>query len=252
MDNVAKTRMRLRFARLEGAVDMSHLEQIRALRDIAAGSGLDCCPAKHGHSLVPKMSFGPALSAGYGSRCEYADLYLAQACKEEVAMAKLSAVRSEAFSLLSVKRVPVYFPSIEASVSAARYLIEAEFEKVFTQADVDAFLARESAPYTKPAPTGPGGTGEAGPGLTIDIRPLVMNAELDAAAGTLRLTLKVEPGRNVKPVEVLGVMAGPLPGDLPTGGNRLSGFPYGRELEIKKVVREELYWLDSKGRPEVI
>lgn len=228
MDNVSKTRMRLRFARLENAGNMSHLEQIKALRDIAAASGLDCCPAKHGKNLVPKMSFGPALSAGYGSRCEYADLYLAQACKEEVAMAKLAAVKSETFSLLSVKRVPVYFPSIEASVSAARYLIEAEFKGDLMQAGVDAFFARESAPYTKPAPAG-----EAGPGLTVDVRPLVMSAELDAAAGTLRLTLKVEPGRNVKPVEVLGVMAGREPG-------------------IKKVVREELYWLDSKGRLEVI
>lgn len=228
MDNVAKTRLRLRFARLEAAANMSHLEQIKALRDIAAASGLDCCPAKHGKNLVPKMSFGPALSAGCGSRCEYADLYLAQACREEVAMAKLAAVKTEAFSLLSVKRVPVFFPSIEASVSAARYLIEAEFREVLTQADVDAFLACESAPYTRPAPAG-----ETGPGPTIDVRPMVMSAELDPAAGTLRLTLKVEPGRNVKPAEVLGAMAGRAP-------------------EIKKVVREELYWLDSKGRLEVI
>lgn len=242
MENIARTRLRLRFARLEGAGNMSHLEQIKALRDIAAASGLDCCPAKHGKNPVPKMSFGPALPAGYGSRCEYADLYLAQACREEVAMARLSAVRSEAFSLLSVKRVPVFFPSIEASVGAARYLIEAEFKGVFTQADVDAFLARESAPYTKPAPApqppeargqSAAPAGGAGPGPTVDVRPLVMDAELDTAAGALRLTLKVEPGRHVKPVEVLGVMAG-------------------RELEIKKVVREELYWLDSKGRPEVI
>jgi len=242
MDNIAKTRMRLRFARLKAAGDMSHLEQIRALRDIAAASGLDCCPAKHGKNLVPKMSFGPALSAGYESRCEYADLYLAQACKEDVAMAKLAAVKSEAFSLLSVKRVPVFFPSIEASVSAARYLVEAEFEGALTQAAVDAFLARESAPYARPAPAPrpPGAdgqsaapAGEAGPGTTIDVRPPVMSAELDAAAGTLRLTLKTEPGKNVKPVEVLGVMAG-------------------RELKIKKAVREELYWLDSKGRLEVI
>ena len=256
-DNVAKTRMRLRFARLEGAGNMSHLDQIKALRGIAAASGLDCCPAKHGRNLVPKMSFGPALSAGYESRSEYADLYLAQACREEVARAKLAAVKPEAFSLLSVKRVPVYFPSIEASVSAVRYLIEAEFKGNFTQADVDAFLARASAPYVKPAPAPPfwslpgtagqnsrhlsasfspkraGPAGEAGPGVTIDVRPLVMSAELDAPAGIFRLTLKIEPGRNVKPVEVLGVMAG-------------------RELEIKKVTREELYWLDSKGRLEVI
>ncbi|OGS06456.1 MAG: hypothetical protein A2270_07155 [Elusimicrobia bacterium RIFOXYA12_FULL_51_18] len=225
MDNVPKSRMRLRFTRLKGAWNMSHLEQIRALRDMAAASGLDCCPARNGKNLVPKMSFGPALSAGYESLCEYADLYLAQTCKEEIVGAKLSAVKSGAFSLVSVKRVPVYFPSIEASVSAARYLIEADFKGNFTREAVDIFLARKSALYAKP--------GAAGPGATLDVRPVVMSAELDAAAGGLRLVLRVEPGKNVKPVEVLGVMAG-------------------GEMEIKRVVREELYWLDSKGGLEVI
>jgi len=233
MDNVPKMRMRLRFARLKGAEGMSHLEQIKALRDIAAASGLDCCPAKHGKNTVPKMSFGPALSAGYESRCEYADLYLAQDCKEEVVMTKVGGVSSGAFSLLSVKRVPVYFPSIEASVGAARYLIEAEFKGALAQAAVDAFFARESAPYTKPGPVGPDGKVGTEPGPTVDVRPLVMSADLDAAAGTLRLTLRLEPGKNAKPVDVLGVMAG-------------------RELEIKRVVREDLYWLDSKGGLEII
>ena len=97
-DNVAKCRMRLRFERLEGAAGMSHLDQIKALREMAAASGLDCMPVKHGRNLVPKMAFGPALSLGHGSRCEYADLYLAQSCKEDVVRAKLEAVRPEALS----------------------------------------------------------------------------------------------------------------------------------------------------------
>lgn len=224
-DNVAKSRMRLRFARLEGAVNMSHLEQIRIMRDMAAASGLDCMPARHGRNLVPKMAFGPALSQGYESRCEYADLYLAQACKEDVVRAKLEAVKPEAFALLSVKRVPVFFPSIEASVSAAGYLIEAEFKGEFSQGAVDAFFSRASAAYEK--------VKSSGAVETIDVRPLVRSAEFDAAAGTLRLTLKLEPGKNVKPEAALCVMAG-------------------RELKIKKVVREELYWLDSQGKLEVI
>lgn len=204
---------------------MSHLDQIKALRHMAAASGLDCMPAGHGRNLVPKMAFGPALPSGYESRCEYADLYLAQPCKEAVVRAKLEAVKPEAFALLSVKRVPVFFPSIEACVSAAGYLIEADFKGEFSQGAVDAFFARASAPYEK--------VKSSGAVETIDARPLVLGVELDADAGTLRLALKMEPGKNVKPEAALCVIAG-------------------RDLKIKKVVREELYWLDSQGRLEVI
>ena len=204
---------------------MSHLDQIRALRDIAAASGLDCMPAKHGRTQVPKMAFGPALSSGYESRCEYADLYLAQPCKEDVVKVKLAAVQSEALALLSVKRVPVFFPSIEACVSAAGYLIEADFKVGFSQDTVDAFFARGSVPYEK--------VKSSGAVEIIDVRPLVLSAELDAAAGTLRLALKMEPGKNVKPEAALNVIAG-------------------REIKINRVTREELYWLDSQGRLEVI
>ena len=216
--------MRLKFARLEGAATMSHLEQIKAFRSIAAASGLDCWPAKAG-SPVPKMAFGPALPGGYESRCEYADLYLAQSCKEDVVRAKLSAVKPEFFSLLSAKRVPVHFPSIEASVGAARYLIEADLKGEVTQESLDAFFARESAPYEK--------IGSTGVSETIDARPLVLSAELDAAAGSLALTLRILPGKNIKPEAALGVIAG-------------------KDVKIKRIVREELYWLDSKGGLEVI
>jgi len=225
MDNIAKTRMRLKFARLAGAANMSHLDQIKALRGMAAASGLDCMPSGQTRNFVPKMAFGPALSQGYESRCEYADLYLAQQCKEDVCRVKLEAVKSEAFGLLTVKRVPIFFPSIEASVSAAGYIIEADFKGEFSQAMLDAFLARTSVRYEKVKSTGDV--------ETIDMRPLILGAELDEGAGILRLTLKMEPGKNIKPEAALNVMAG-------------------REIKIKKVVREELYWLDSKGKLEVI
>ncbi|MFA6433470.1 MAG: TIGR03936 family radical SAM-associated protein [Elusimicrobiales bacterium] len=225
-ENVAKCRMRLRFARLEGAAGFSHLEQIRALRELAAGSGLDCMAAAHGKALVPKMAFGPALPQGYGSRCEYADLYLAQPCAQSVARAKLEAAATGPFVLLSVKRVPVFFPSIEASVSAAGYLVEADFKGKLSREAIDAFFARSSAPYVNMKPKGAAAE-------TIDARPLVLGADLDAAAGVLRLTLKLEPGKNIRPEAAAGVMAG-------------------RELAIKKVVREELYWLDSQGKLEAL
>jgi len=215
--------MRIRFARLAPAGNMSHLEQIRVFRDIAAASGLDCWPAKLGSGLVPKMAFGPALPTGCESLCEYADLYLAQSCKEETAMARLSSAVDGRFALLSVKRVPVYFPSIESSVNAVRYLVEADLNDL-SRERVDAFLARESAPYTKPA--------AEGAGETIDARPLILGAEL-ISAGSVRLVLKFEPGKNIKPADAAGVITG-------------------RAVEPVRTVREELYWRDSAGRLEII
>lgn len=216
--------MRFKFARLESARTLSHLEQIKALRGMAAASGLDCWPAKPG-SQVPKMAFGPALPAGYESRCEYADLYLAQSCKPEVVRKKLEEVKPGAFSLLSVKRVPVYFPSIEASISAARYSVEVEVKADISREALDAFFARESAPYEK--------TGTDGVSETIDARPLVLSAEPGAGAGTLSLVLRAEPGKNLKPEAALRAIAG-------------------HDVQIKEITKEELYWLDSKGRLEVI
>ena len=76
MNDGPKSRMRLKFARLKEAGPLSHLEQIKAFRIVAMASGLKCWPAKAGSGSVPKMSFGPAISVGYESTCEYADLYL--------------------------------------------------------------------------------------------------------------------------------------------------------------------------------
>lgn len=222
MENVPKARIRLKFARLAKARNLSHLEQIKALRDLAAASGLRCCPAP-GRAQAPKMAFGPAISLGYESRCEYADLYLAEFVRDEDAARRIRAVGSECYELVSAKRVPVFFPSIEAAVNAAEYALEAGFPAGFSQKDIDAFLARPEALYEKVKPSGER--------ETIDVRPLICAAEYDPAAAALRLVLKSGPGKNVKPEAVLGMI---VPG-----------------AEIKRIVRRELYWQDSKGALQV-
>jgi radical SAM-linked protein len=215
--------MRLRFARTAAAANMSHLEQIKTLRNLAASSGLDCWPAKPGGGPAPKMAFGPSLPAGCESLCEYADLYLAQRCAEDVVKARLSAAGAGCFSLLSVKRVPVHFPSIEASVNAVRYFLEADAGGL-SRGVLDAFFTLENAPYEKPGPSG-----EA---ETVNARPLILGAEPDPAGG-IRLVLRFEPGRNIKPADALRVIAG-------------------RAVEIGRTVREELYWRNSGGGLEII
>lgn len=223
MNEGPKSRIRLKFARLAPAKDMSHLEQIKALRGRAAACGLKFCPAAGGKGM-PRMAFGPAVSVGHESLCEYADLYLEEFVREEAAAEKLRPLDDGNFSLISARRVPVFFPSIEAAVNAAEYFMEADFPAGFSQAAVDAFMARKSVPWDKVKPSGER--------KTLDARAPVLSVSYDPAASLLKLTLKLEPGRNIKPETAAELMAGARP-------------------VFRRIVRKELYWFDSGGRLEV-
>ncbi len=224
MSEGPRSRIRLKFARLAPAKDLSHLEQIKALRSRAAASGLKFCPAKAGGGLAPRMAFGPAVSVGHESLCEYADLYLEEFVRDEAAAERLKPLDDERFRLISARRIPVFFPSIEAAVNAAEYFMEADFPPGFSGAAVDAFMARKSVEWEKVKPSGER--------RTIDARTPVLSASYDPAASLLKVTLRLEPGRNIKPETAAELMAGGKP-------------------VFRRIVRKELYWFDSGGRLEV-
>src|SRR3989339_281097 len=109
MNEGPKSRIRLKFARLAPAKDLSHLEQIKALRARAAACGLKFRPAKTGAALMPRMAFGPAVSVGHESLCEYADLYLEDFVREAAVLESLRPLDDERFLLISARRIPVFF-----------------------------------------------------------------------------------------------------------------------------------------------
>ena len=221
MNEGPKSRIRLKFARLEPARNFSHLDQIKALRSRAAACGLKFWPAKVGGSVTPRMAFGPAISVGHESLCEYADLYLEEFVRDEAAREKIQPLDDANFRLLSAKRIPVFFPSIEAAVNAAEYFLEGTFPAGFSQAAADAFAALKSMPYEKVKPSGER--------KTIDARAPLLASSWDAATGLLKLTLKLSPGGSVKPEIVAELMAGGKP-------------------EFRRITRKELYWFDSQGK----
>ncbi len=238
MNELPKSRIRLKFARLAPAKDLSHLEQIKVLRGRAAASGLKFCQGA-GAKPMPRMAFGPAVSVGHESLCEYSDLYLEEFVREDAVAEKLRPLDDEFFRLVSARRIPVFFPSIEAAVNAAEFFMEAEFPAGFSQAAVDAFLALKNLAYERVKPSG-----EL---KVLDARTPVLAASYDEAApvpyggyahqtakesSLLKVTLKLEPGKSVKPEIVAELMAGGKP-------------------VFRRIVRKELYWFNSGGKLEV-
>lgn len=223
MNDAPRSRIRLKFARLAPAKDLSHLEQIKTLRARAAASGLKFWPAPGGKG-APKMAFGPAVSVGHESLCEYADLYLEEFATQEEAAERLRPLDDGKFRLVSARRIPVFFPSIEAAVNAAEYFLEAEFPAGFSDAAVDAFMAKKDLPWEKVKPSGER--------RTLDARAPVLAASYDAPLALLKVTLRLVPGRNVKPETVAELMCGCRP-------------------DFRRIVRKELYWFDSGGKLEV-
>ncbi|HAH33015.1 MAG TPA: hypothetical protein DCL44_11950 [Elusimicrobia bacterium] len=224
MNDGPQSRIRLKFARLKEASSLTHLEQIKAFRAVAMACGLKCRPAKAGRTAVPKMSFGPAISVGYESTCEYADLYLDEFVKAETAKEKVAALDNCRFKLLEASRIPMFFPSIEAGVNAVEYLLEGGLPDGFSQGTVDRFLGLKSAVYEKVKPSGEK--------KSVDARPLVLEAACGPQLGALKLVLALGPGRNIKPEAVFGLIA---------GGPAVP----------ERIVRKELFWFDSKGGLEV-
>jgi radical SAM-linked protein len=224
MNEGPKSRIRLKFARLAPAKALSHLEQIKILRGRAAACGLKFCPAKTGGQTMPRMAFGPAVSVGHESLCEYADLYLEEFVREDAVAEKIKPLDDKCFRLISARRIPVFFPSIEAAVNAAEYFMETEFPAGFSQAAVDAFMALKNAAYEKVKPSGER--------KTLDARTPVLAVSFDKESSLLKLTLKLEPGKNIKPEIVAELMAGGKP-------------------VFRRIVRKELYWFDSGGKLEV-
>lgn len=223
MNEGPRSRIRLKFARLAAAKDLSHLDQIKILRGRAAACGLKFWPAS-GKALSPKLAFGPAVSVGHESLCEYADLYLEEFAREEAAAEALRPLDDDRFRLLSARRIPVFFPSIEAAVNAAEFFLEGEFPAGFAQPAVDAFMALKEFPFEKVKPSGER--------KQLDARVPVLSASFDAQSALLKLTLRLQPGRNVKPETAAALMAGGEP-------------------VFRRITRKELYWLDSAGKLEV-
>jgi radical SAM-linked protein len=221
MENVPKLRVRLKFSRLGNARKLTHREQIQEFRKMVTYSGLPYFQTKAGNLKIPRMSFGPAISVGYESLCEYADLYLADFVQETVLLEQLSKQETNDFKIIQAKRIPVFFPSIESIVNVAEYEMNASLPSNFHQS-INALPNQILYEKVKPS-----GTKEI-----IDVKPLILSIKIENQS-TVSMFLKFAPKSNVKPEVALNLIAG-------------------EPIQINRILRKELYWLNSSGKFEIL
>lgn len=209
-------RCRMRFERRGGSAGMSHLEQIKELRAMVAGSGLEYYGSRGAGSGTPRMAFGPASGAGHESLCEYADAWFARVYTEEELRSAFSAgVRG--LALAALRRVPLLFPSIEASVSVARFQLDFGSPPPEAEARLKEFLSAAEFPAERE---------KKGEKVRYDLRPAVLSAAWSAGENRLRADLRLRAGGRPE------VLAAAL---------------FGPAAPAFTVLRTGLYWEDSSG-----
>lgn len=188
-------RIRARFARLGTASRLSHLQQIDELRKALTASPW---PLAMTQSKKPKplISFGPAISVGYESEAEYCDVDLVSRIDLQAAAAQLAPYLPPGFSVLGVKSIPRFFPSLESSVNLAVYQVNSDLLNGRKPA-WQAFWEKEHFFVTKK---------KADREEVIDARCAVRSWTLEGSR--LEMELRFGPGRTLKPERVVQAVCG--------------------------------------------
>lgn len=219
--NHLDTRIRFKFRRLPAAASFGHSAQIKELRRRATMSGLPVCGVN-----TPKMSFGPAISEGCSSLCEFADAYFYEYVDGEYAFSKMSSLDDDNYLLVSAERIPLFFPSIESALNAVRYAAVSE-KKAFSSEKLALFMEEKSRICER--------IKASGKVQVFDVRALCKSAEIRESGRSFEFVLSFSQGANLRPEDAIKSIFGDEINDS-------------NQIEIE---RTELFWLNSAGNFEV-
>jgi radical SAM family uncharacterized protein/radical SAM-linked protein len=184
-------RFRLRFSKKGIVRFVSHLEQIEVFRRAARRSNLPIAFTA-GFSPKVKSSYGPPLSVGHESSCEYMELYFTQKVSAEDIRTKISNVLPNGFKLLDLKKVPLTFPAIDILSNVAEYKIS---NIGISTEEIDRFLSQDKILIKKT---------KKDKVVEIDAKPLIRFFQNDG--GILKLQLRFGSGKTLKPELILQKM----------------------------------------------
>jgi len=222
-------RYRVCVSRLGAARELTHLAQIELLRRTVLVSGLPVVMDKRRKKRRPKLSFGPAISKGYESLAEYFDMELVSRVPAQEVISSLTDALEDGYAVRSVRRIPRYFPSLDASINVVRYTISGGFPDD-QGASLAGFLSRAEIIIKK---LKDGGAREE----RVDARPLILEM-VQESSRVLQLVLRFGPKKTIKPEALLAEWL-PGPPSSPEAGE-VSRFAVLRKELLSETMRGEL------------
>lgn len=229
------TRLRVFFGKSGPMCFMGHLDLLRVLPRMLRRAGVELAFSR-GFNPVPRMSFGPALALGVAAREEVADLDVllpdsaddmaglwsdeTRAAVGESLQARLAAVAPPGLEIVAVRVVAPNERRLGELIVAADYSVAIGPERAARL--VDELPARMAGPLpvARAAKPGKRPRRDAPVEATIDVRPRILSASVDVAAGILRFRIDMasrsprpdgthEPGETgVRPREVVQGLCG--------------------------------------------
>lgn len=167
---------------------ISHLDLMRVFFRACIRKDIPVAVSQ-GYSPHLKLSFGPPLSVGMSSFCEYLDIYLKKPVSIESLKKDLQEGLPEGVCIEEIYSVSLSLPSLSAVISDAEYSVKIPLEYLIDVRDrIQSFLGRKSIIIERK-------------GKSIDIRPLVKKLKLND--GRLFMSVILGKKGSVRPLEVI-------------------------------------------------
>jgi radical SAM-linked protein len=187
------TKIRLRFAKRGDLRLTSHHDLLRSLERTLRRAAIPMAVSQ-GFNPRPKIVFAQALGLGIEAEREVVELDLAQAMEPGEVLARLRGAAPPGFEWVEAEAAA---PGRAARAEAVQYRVDVPPERREAAREALAqFLSGTSRPYTRHRPDRD---------VAIDLRPFVIDAELDSL-GCLRLRMKVTPNGSARPEEVIDTL----------------------------------------------
>jgi radical SAM family uncharacterized protein/radical SAM-linked protein len=178
------------YSKLDRAKYFGHLELVNIFLRAIKRAGI---PVKYsqGFHPKPKIAFDDPLPIGIESRQEHFTLTAADFVKPDAVMQGLNAHLPEGLSIHACRLAPLKTRANTTRASAYQVSLSGcDFEKE----KLEAFISSSDATVTR--------TNRKGKLKKINLKDMVVNIELSDSKH-LQMTLKSEPGKSVRPAEVL-------------------------------------------------
>jgi radical SAM-linked protein len=203
---VPRYRYWLRFAKTGPARWLSHLEMTKVFSRALRRGGLPVLYSGGFHPL-PRLAFGPPLSAGVESRAEFADIALSRQLDEADVFARVARSLPDGLEAVAIQAMAENAPSLFEAIVAFEFRIDlARLPEVDdAPAQVARFLALAECPVS---------IERKGKRKTIDARPLVRSATAGGGALVFQMRHTHSEG-SIRPAHLAALLLGLREEDVP-------------------------------------